>query len=120
MDFLFWKFAPQKKQFELHRLLKALLSTQLSSREKLDIIENEYHITESNNIREEVNHMCNLSQGVKEEGIAIGEAKGKLVAETRIILSMHNKGFTLDQIAYATEKGLDEIESILRDSKEAE
>ena len=49
--------------------------------------------------------MCNLSQGIKEDGIAIGEA--------RIIITMHNNGFTAQQIADATDKALKEVEAII-------
>lgn len=42
--------------------------------------------------------MCNLSQGIKEDGIAIGKA--------RIIISMYNNGFTAEQIAQATNKDI--------------
>ena len=40
--------------------------------------------------------MCNLSQGIEDKGIAIGEA--------RIIISMRNNGFTAEQIAAAADK----------------
>ncbi len=39
--------------------------------------------------------MCNLSQGIKEDGIAIGEA--------RVIVKMYKNGFTAEQIAAATD-----------------
>lgn len=114
-----------KEELLLHRLLKTLLSVQLTSNEKLDIMKNEYHIAESQNIREEVSYMCNLSQGIREEGIAIGEAKGeakgeargKAAAEAQIIRTMHSKGFTLEQIAAATEKNPDAIRSVLQENK---
>lgn len=35
--------------------------------------------------------MCNLSQGIKEEGIAIGKAE--------VVMNMHREGYTLEQIA---------------------
>ena len=50
--------------------------------------------------------MCNLSQGIQEEGIAIGEA--------RIIINMYNQGFTVEQIAAATDKEPDEIDVIIK------
>ena len=53
--------------------------------------------------------MCNLSQGIKEDGIAIGEA--------RIIITMHNNGFTAQQIADATDKALKEVEAIIEGKK---
>ncbi len=44
----------------------------LTATEKLDIIGNEYDIPIEEKFREEVDIMCNLSQSVKEKGIAIG------------------------------------------------
>ena len=44
---------------------------------------NEYDIPVENNLREDVNVMCNLSQGIKEDGIAIGEVRGIAIGEAR-------------------------------------
>lgn len=71
------------EEYDLHRLLGALLSKELSVDEKLNIIGNEYEIPIEDSIRKDVSVMCNLSQGIKEDGIAIGEA--------RIISSMYKK-----------------------------
>ena len=60
--------------------------------------------------KKNVGVMCNLSQGIEEKGIAIGEAK----AETRIIMSMYNNGFTAEQIAAATDKDIEEVEAIIK------
>ncbi|MDY6328166.1 MAG: hypothetical protein SPL51_01645 [Lachnospiraceae bacterium] len=61
--------------------------------------------------------MCNLSQGIKEDGIAIGEAigetKGEAKAEARIILNMHKNGFTIEQIAKVTDKDIEDVKSII-------
>ncbi len=51
--------------------------------------------------------MCNLSQGIKEEGISIRKA----MAEVQIIVTMHNNGFTAEQIASAINK---DIEAVLK------
>lgn len=61
--------------YELHRLLGALLSDELPLSEKFSIVEGEYNIPVENVIEREVGVMCNLSQGIKEKGIAIGEAR---------------------------------------------
>uniref|UniRef100_UPI00189D4504 PD-(D/E)XK nuclease family transposase n=1 Tax=Roseburia intestinalis TaxID=166486 RepID=UPI00189D4504 len=58
--------------YELHRLLGALLSQELTIDEKLNIIGNEYDIPIEENFRKDVSVMCNLSQGIEEKGIAIG------------------------------------------------
>ena len=69
--------------------------------------------------------MCNLGEGImeegiaigmekgREEGIAIGETKGISIGESRTIRSMHKNGFTAEQIAAATDKALDEVKAIL-------
>ncbi len=87
------------EEYELQRLSRALLSKDLPVNEKLRIIETEYDIPVSDKIRKDVNEMCNLGQGVRESGEAIGEAK--------MILRMHKKGYTLEQIANVAEKSRD-------------
>ena len=57
--------------------------------------------------------MCNLSQGIKERGIAIGRAEGRIEGEARLIMKMHKNGFTAEQIASATDKSIEEVEAIL-------
>ena len=116
---------PHDDTYEMHRLLSALLSKDLTVNEKLDIIGNEYDIPVENNLREDVNVMCNLSQGIKEDGIAIGEARGiaigeargraegEATAETKIVLNMHNNGLTPEQIAAFTNKNIDDVKAII-------
>lgn len=65
--------------------------------------------------------MCNLSQGIKEDGIAIGLEKGReegisigeAKAAAALIGNMYKNGFTEEQIASATDKSLDEVQAIL-------
>lgn len=70
------KLPEHNEEYELHRLLGALLSTELSMEEKFDIIETEYGIPMEEEFREEVRIMCNLSQGVLERGIEQGIERG--------------------------------------------
>ena len=95
--------------YELHRLLGALLSKELTIDEKLNIIGNEYDIPIEENLRKDVSVMCNLSQGIKEDGIAIGAAREK----AQIILNMYKNGFTAEQIASATDKDIEEVKAII-------
>lgn len=46
--------------------------------------------------------MCNLSQGIEDNGIAIGRAEGQAKIR-QIILNMYEKGFTAEQITAVTE-----------------
>lgn len=93
------------EKYELHRLLGALLSKQLSVDEKLAIIEKEYNIPAETGIRKEVASMCNLSQGIRED--ATDEANAK------IIMNMYRNGFTIEQIEIAVEKTAEEIRAII-------
>ena len=54
------------EKYEMHRLIGALLSSELKEQEKLDIIEHEYNIPISQEFREDVRIMCNLSTGIEE------------------------------------------------------
>lgn len=67
----------QNREAELYRLLGTLLSRNLSADEKLSIIESEYSIPIEESIKEAVNVMCNLSQGIREEGRYEGLREGR-------------------------------------------
>lgn len=95
--------------YELHRLLGALLSQKLTVEERLTIMETEYHIPVEENLRKDVNVMCNLGEGIEEKAIAIGEAK----TEARLVGNMHKNGFTAEQIAAATDMDIKDVEAIL-------
>lgn len=93
------------EQYELHRLLGALLSKQLSVDEKLSIIGEEYDIPVENNVRRDISVMCNLSKGIRED--ATNEANEK------IIMNMYRKGYTLEQIADVAEKSIEEVKVVI-------
>lgn len=67
------------EMYELHRLLGALLSQELTSNEKLNILGKEYEIPMEENFRKDVSVMCNLSQGIEEKGINKGIKEGTLL-----------------------------------------
>ena len=113
---------PEKEEkYELHRLLGALLSAKLDVNTKLDIIGNEFDIPLESNIRKDVNDMCNLSQGIKEQayaegtengivkGVAIGKREG--IAET--IIKMSRKGYEAEQISDILDMTAEEVREII-------
>ena len=102
--------------YELHRLLGALLSRELTVDEKLDIIGNEYDIPLEENFRKDMSTMCNLSQGVKEEGIAIGRAEG----EAGLITKMYKNGLSIELIASATDKTIEEVKTIIEGKEKSQ
>ncbi len=60
----------------LHRLLGALFSVGLNGEERIDILENEYGIDVRSEFGEELKEMCNLGQGIWEQGIEQGIEMG--------------------------------------------
>ena len=94
------------EKYEMHRLIGTLLSGELKEQEKLDIIEHEYNIPISQEFREDVRIMCNLSTGIEERATEKTSEK--------FILNMYKKGYTLDQIADVAETGVDEVEAIIK------
>ena len=99
------------EKYEMHRLIGALLSSELKEQEKLDIIEHEYNIPTSQEFREDVRIMCNLSTGIEERATEKTSEK--------FILNMYKKGYTLDQIADVAETGVDEVEAIIKKKEPA-
>ena len=117
---------PEKEEnYELHRLLSALLSSSLEAEEKLDIIEKEYDIPIEDDIREEVEEMCNLSQGIKEkafeggylmgqeEGRESGYAEGKQNGYAEAICMMYKSGLPIEQIAGIIKMSADKVNELV-------
>ena len=95
------------EKYEMHRLIGALLSSELKEQEKLDIIEHEYNIPISQEFREDVRIMCNLSQGIEDKAIA------------KIVMNMYKIGYTPNQIADAVGVSVDEVETIIKKKEPA-
>ena len=88
----------------------------------MKLMKQEYDIpVERHGIRGEVKIMCNLSEGVEEmgyvKGEAAGRAEGEIIGEARgkseIILKMHKKGYSLEQIVDVTDMSEAEIKAII-------
>ena len=105
----------QEENYKLHRFLGTIFSQKLAVEEKLHIMKTEYDISEEEDFRKDVNEMCNLGEGIMEEGIAIGETRGIAIGESRTIRSMYKNGFTVEQIAAAIDKDLEEVRAVLTD-----
>ena len=74
---------------------------ELTVDEKLGIMETEYSIHADEKIREVVSAMCNLSQGIKDNTLV------------DVIINMYENNFTIDQIALATKKSVEEVKAII-------
>ena len=91
------------EKYELHRLLVALMSKQLTTSEKINIIEKEYKIQVNDTLRKDVSVMCNLSQGIVDETLE------------EVVMNMFKNKFSLEQISLATKKSVDEVKRIIEE-----
>ncbi|MCM1280139.1 MAG: hypothetical protein NC304_14340, partial [Robinsoniella sp.] len=66
------------------------------------IMEKEYSIPLDDRIREDVSAMCNLSQGIRDNTLV------------DVIMNMYENDFTVEQIAVATKKSVEEVKVIIK------
>ncbi len=96
----------QGEEYELHRLLSTMFSVDLTSNERLNILENEYGINVEPNFRKELDTMCNLSQGVYEQG--------EMAKARKMAISMHEDGMKEDTIAKYANVSVEQIREWLK------
>jgi hypothetical protein len=86
----------RSEEATLTDLLEVVLSNKIDPTEKIKILEEKYSIPMTIELEEEVVNMCNLSKGVKDEGIKIGMKRGlERGREERTIVSIKNLMETL-------------------------
>ena len=95
--------AKDKNYDGLIRMLDILLNLYSEigkSQAALDILESDYHIP-LRNVRKEVENMCNLSQGVYDDGFAKGvsegKAEGKISNAIKVVKNLLAKDFSLEE-----------------------
>lgn len=71
----------------LLKFLEVLLSEEKSPETKKEILETEFDVPMTQTLESEVRRMCNLSQGVMEKEIGIGENKATLNAIRNVMNS---------------------------------
>ncbi len=86
------------ESLQLHRLLSVLLSMKMKAKDKITIMEAEYGIPVENDIREEVNIMCNLGEGLAENYMKQGIEEGKEQIKKSVILNMYADGVSMENI----------------------
>ena len=70
-------------QDDVIKMLSVLLSRNLDAQERMNILEDSFGIAITEKVKQEVDEMCNLSKGIREEGEAIGIVKGEAIGELK-------------------------------------
>ncbi len=92
------------------RLLSKMFSTNLGYEDKLDTLQNEFKISVSREMSEEVQSMCNLSMGVLN--------KGEMKKAKEIAYRLCDKGMSVEEIADMVEVDIDTLRLWLEERKE--
>lgn len=90
-------------ELRLHRLLGTLFSSSLSYSAKKEILETEYNIPMDEEFERSVSEMCNLGEGIYEQGEEIGITKGKIEGKIEAYSNMIKKG------KYSVEEAAEEL-----------
>ena len=88
--------------------LEILLSGKLQAEEKKQILQEQYHITMTKKMSEEVTQMCNLSWGIYQDGV---EDKAKEIA-----MRLYQDGMPLEKIARIVSESLAKIQEWLAEA----
>ena len=79
-------------------MLSVLFAGNMDFKAKIITLENEYNIKMTEEIEEEVERMCNLSEGVWEKGVAEGMAKGEINQLMRVVEKLMSKGMKFEEV----------------------
>ena len=91
------------------RLLSKMFSTNLSYEDKLDALQNEFKISVSREMSEEVQSMCNLSASVYNKGYDSGISVGEMKKAKSTAYKLQDKGMSCEEIADAVEVDTDTV-----------
>lgn len=90
-------------------MLSTLFDTELHTEEKKNILEQEYQIPMTRNLGEEIDKMCNLSEGIEEKGIEKG-IDGERIRQVKAKLGQNK---TPEQIAEDLVLSLEEVNRLI-------
>ena len=105
---------PAKRQEDIIHLLSVLLSTEMDPDEKKQILEREYDIPMTVEMKEEAETMCGIGHAIArknlEEGMQKGLQKGRLegkqegiaLVQRELLLNLFSSGMPVEQISAGT------------------
>ena len=100
--------AKDEQQSDLLRMLNILLSEEVKAKEKLEILSNEFQMPTTTNLEEEVQAMCNLSQGIEDRAIRKGIELNKLETAKKLLAM----GLSTEDVSRGTGLELGEVKNL--------
>ncbi len=97
-------------------MLGIIFSDRLNGKEKVKLLQEDLQIYVSDEMKEELDVMCNLSYGIEERGRAEGRVEGRLEATIEAIQKMLKKNYSNMEIQEFYDVSDSFIEKIKMDS----
>lgn len=114
ISFIRLSSTPEKNsKHKLIHMLDTLFSDELSSEKKKQILETEHQMQMTRQLQGGINHMCNVSQGIKEKAFAQGISQGEKNMLIRLIKKKLSKNMSLEAISADLEVDIETIASII-------
>ena len=98
----------ESSQKDILKLLSVLLTPKMKLEEKRGILEQEYHIPMTVEMKKEADTMCTYGQSILEEG----EQKGRLKEREANVLGMLKENIPMETISRITHYSLDQIQKL--------
>ena len=114
ISFIRLSTTPEKNsKHKLIHMLDTLFSDELSAEKKKRILETEHHMQMTRQLQGGINHMCNVSQGIKEKAFAQGISQGEKNMLIRLIKKKLSKNMSMEAISADLEVDIETIASII-------
>lgn len=94
------------------KLLSVLLTPEMELEEKRKILEREYNIPMTVEMKKEADTMCTYGQSILEKGMQKGEQKGRLEERESNIVAMLKEKIPMETISRITHYSLDQIQEL--------
>ncbi len=91
-------------------MMSKVFSMNLSYKEKMDTLQNEFKISVSREISEEVLSVCNLSTGVFRKGYDSGISAGEMRKARETAYELQDMGLAAEKIAKAVKVSTDTLQ----------
>ena len=117
---------PGQENYEgICRFLGTLLSSEIQPEKKAEILQTEFNIKMSEEMRKDAEIMCNLSQEIlqtgieqgMEKGIKQGREEGKWNAKKEVALELYEMGMSISKIAKAVKVSEEQIQAWIAECK---
>ena len=117
MGIVFVYLGKSKVKDQMMNLLNLMFKSKKKPREKVTVLKNEFGIDLTQEEEGDLEIMCNLGEGLYEDGKMEGRAEGRMESQVESALEMLKDGVALEKIAQYTKLSLSKIKELAKQNK---